>query len=159
MGPDLKAARWLAEAYLKQGKAADAVRMCEKVIESNPDAVSGELASVYWDALIGAEQFAKLKKALGDAVAKGNRQVAAVAQIKRGDLEKKQGRNKEALIDGYLRTVVLFQDVKEVQPEALFKAAKCFEELGQMSHADKMRKKLLAEFPADPYSQQLKTGA
>jgi len=84
--------------------------------------------------------------------------VAAMAQIKRGDIERKKENLKEALVDGYLRTIVLFKQVKEVQPEALYKAAKCFEELGEHSYAEKMRKTLLEKYPLDPYTGKIKAG-
>ena len=64
-----------------------------------------------------------------------------------------------ALIDGYLRTIVLFEQVKDVQPEALYKAVKCFEDLGQAAHADKMRKKLLAEYPQTAYAKWIQAGS
>lgn len=156
---DVSAARWLAECYLKTKRAKDAVKMCEKVIKKNPNAASsGDLASVYWDALIETEQFLKLRKALDIAVQKGNRQVAAVAQVKRGDIDMKKGEFKNALIGGYLRTIVFFGQLKFIQPEALYKAAKCFEKLGQHSHAEKMKKKLMTEYPRDPYTDQVRIG-
>ena len=64
-----------------------------------------------------------------------------------------------ALIDGYLRTVVFFQGIKSVQPEALYKAAKCFEEKGQHSYAEKMRKELLSSYPQSEEARQLRAGA
>lgn len=158
LGPDIKAARWLAEAYMKQNEPKKAVVMCDKIVNASPSAVSGDLASLYWEALLADNQIARLKKAISDAVASGNRTLAARALIMRGNIEKKQGNLKEALVDGYLRTVVLFQDVKEVQPKALYEAAKCFEALGQLTYVEKMRKKLLAEYPDSPYSQQIKSG-
>jgi TolA-binding protein len=70
----------------------------------------------------------------------------------------KQGNYKDALLDGYLRTVVLFGDIKPTQPEALYKAAQCFDQLGQGPYAERMRKKLLADFPQDPYAQRVQSG-
>jgi tetratricopeptide (TPR) repeat protein len=160
MGPDARAARWLAEAYQKTGVPGKAVEMCERVVASNPNAAGNpEFAAIYWEALMGADLTAKLKKALGEAIAQGPRPLVAQALIKRGDIEKKQGNFKEALIDGYLRVIVLFQDIKEAQPEALYNATKCFEQLNQGPYAERMRKKLLAEFPDDPYSEKIKSGS
>lgn len=159
MGPDTRAARWLAEAYQKTGVPGKAVEMCERVLVTNPGAAGNpEFAAVYWEALLGADMTPKLKKALGDAIAQGPRPLVAQALIKRGDIEKKQGNLKEALIDGYLRVVVLFQEIKEVQPEALYNATKCFEQLNQGAYAERMRKKLLAEFPEDSYSEKIRSG-
>jgi TolA-binding protein len=156
---DQPAARWLAESYVKTGRPREAVSVCEDVKRDlPPESLSAELVGVYWDALLGANQSAKLREALADAIANGSRSVAAVAQMKRGDMDFQKQAYRDALVDGYLRTVVLFADVKAVRPEALYKAMKSFEHLQQTTHAEKMRKILLAEFPNDPYTQQAKSG-
>jgi len=156
---DIPSGIWLAEAHLKSDSAKKSVQVCEALISAHPEMVlSGELTGVYWDALFESGRLAGLRRHLTDAIARGSRHVAALAQIKRGDIDRKEGNLKEALVDGYLRTIVLFKQVREVQPEALFKATKCFEELGQHSHAEKMRKRLLAEFPQDPYTKNIKSG-
>ncbi len=158
-GWDVLAARWLAEAYLKTGVGADAVKMCERVLAQNPEAIQNpEFAYLYWDALLAVNQTAKLERAMEEMIKKGTRPLAAMAQIKRGDIQMKRGDLKEALVSGYLRTAVLFRDVKDVQPEALYKATKCFEELGQQSHADKTRRKLLAEHPSSPFAEKVRSG-
>jgi hypothetical protein len=159
LGWDLVAARWLAEAYLGMKNPTKAVEMCETLIKGNEKAAyEGEFARMYWRALLDAGQTDKLRRILGSAIESGNRETAAGAQIMRGDIEKKNADLKKALVDGYLRTVYLFESVKTVQPEALYKAAKCFEELGQHSYADKMRKRLLERYPSDPYSERMKSG-
>ena len=157
---DVVAARWLAHAYLQKDNAKQAVEMCEKVIAANRSAAwDPDLAAVYWDALLRTQQHAKLRRALTDAIGHGNRTVAAIAQIKRGDMDKDKGNLREALLDGYLRTVVLYQQVKSVQAEALYKAATCFKELGQHSYAEKMRKKMLADYPDSPYTKRIRSGS
>ena len=159
MGPDTKAALFLAQAYQKTGAGTKAVEMCKRVIDTNPGAAGNpEFAAIYWEALLAADQVPQLKKAIADAIAQGPRPLVAQALIMRGGVEKKQGNLKDALIDGYLRVVVLFQDVKEAQPQALYEATKCFEQLNQGAYAERMRKKLLAEFPEDPYSEKIRSG-
>ena len=65
---DVMATRWLAVAYLAQGKARDAVSACEKVIRNNPDAAySGEMAPAYWEALRKTNQTSKLQGLLDKA--------------------------------------------------------------------------------------------
>ena len=156
---DMPAAEALAKINLKTGNPSKAAEMCAKVVESNPSAIQDpDFFSVYCDSLQAIKQYSKLDKALTEVIEQGSRDVAAVAQIKRGDMLKQQGKLKEALVDGYLRTILLFSRVKEAQPEALYKAVKCFEDLKQVSYADKMRKKLLAEYPNDPYAQKVKSG-
>jgi TolA-binding protein len=157
---DIPASRWLAEAYLNLGKVSEAEDMCNKVFRQNPAAkTSGDLAGVYWDVLLKAGKQAKLNMVLKDAIKEGGREVAAVAQVKRADMAKAKGDVKDALIDGYLRTAILFRDVKSIQPEALFKAGQCLQQLGQASHAEKMRKRLLDQYPTSKYAAQLRAGA
>ena len=48
-------------------------------------------------------------------------------------------------------------DEKHMQPEALFNAAACFEELGQAVYAEKMRKKLMAEYPQSTYTRRIQS--
>ncbi len=156
-GPDVTAAQYLAKAYLGMNKAADAVRMCDEVLRSNPNAAgTGEFAGVYWDALLKANQTAKLARILGDAVKTGSRPVAAVALIKRGDIDMKKGEAKKALLDGYLRAILLFQDIKDVQPEALFKAIKAHEAVNEHHYAEKWRKRLLSGYATSEYAKKLK---
>jgi tetratricopeptide (TPR) repeat protein len=156
---DVTATRWLAEAYLKTADAKSAVAACEAVAESNPLAtLLDDFAGVYAEALLADEQYGKLDAILTKIIQQGSRGAAAFAQVKRGDIEMKQGNYKDALLDGYLRTVVLFGDIKPTQPEALYKAAQCFDQLGQGPYAERMRKKLLADFPQDPYAQRVQSG-
>jgi hypothetical protein len=156
---DLVAGRWLAEAYLKTARPDDAIRICDQVSQFRPkSALPLDFVRVYWDALLAARQYPKLEEQLGGVIAEGSRDVAAVAQNKRGDMKMEKKEFKDALVDGYLRTVVLFEDAKAAQPEALYKAAQCFDQLGQATYAERMRKKLLAQFPQDSYAEKLKSG-
>ena len=155
-GPDIEAAQYLAKAYLGLGKSGDAARMCDEVLRSNPDAAaSGEFAGIYWDALLKEKQFSKLSRILGDQIKTGSRDVAAVALVKRGDIDMEKGEGKKALLDGYLRTILLFQDVKEIQPEALYKAVKAHEALNEHHYAEKWRKRLLSGYASSEYAKKL----
>lgn len=157
---DVHAAKRLAEAHMAMKAAPKAVAVCEKVVGDNPAAgLSGELAFIYWDALLEAEKYSVLRKTLDDAIKSGGQETLARAYIKRGDMDKKKGNIKEALLDGYLRAIVFFEKVAEVQPEALYKAVKCFEQLGQHSNAEKMRQKLRSEHPRSSYTQKIASGA
>jgi tetratricopeptide (TPR) repeat protein len=153
---DMTAARYLAEAYQKTDKPKKALAVFEKV--TGAGALSEDLLSLYADSLIADTQYAKALEILGRIVEQGSRTAAAVAQIKRGDIEVKKGNPKVALVDGYLRTVLLFDDVKQTLPEALYKAALCFDQVGQTPYAERMRRRLAAEFPQDPYAAKAKGG-
>jgi len=156
-GPDVVAAQYLAVAYLGMGKSADAVRMCEEVLSSNPLAVKdGAFAGVYWDALLKEDKSATLLRILDDAIQTGTRDVSAVALVKRGDVLLGKGKGKEALLDGYLRTILLYQDVKSIQPEALYKAMKAHEAVNEPHYAEKWRKRLLSGYATSDYAKKLK---
>jgi hypothetical protein len=156
---DQEAAAWLARGLVKLNQPGKAADTCRKVIAMNPDAgISGTLSMLYWDALLACNRETELRSVLNQAVVRGSREVAAVAQIKRGDMDKKAGRPKMALVDGYLRTVLLFQDIKSVQPEALYKAMKCFDEMGQNGSAEQMRKRLLEGFSTSAWAEKVKSG-
>ncbi len=154
---DVVAGAALARAYVETKNTKKAMSLCEKIKSDKPASmISRGLESAYWDALLAENASAKLRNALEKAIQSGARDVAAEAQLKRGDLDMKKDDPKSALIDGFLRTIVLYQDVKEVQPEALFKAYKCFDKLGQNAAKDNMRKVLLAEYPQSKYARELR---
>ncbi|MFC1499099.1 tetratricopeptide repeat protein, partial [Verrucomicrobiota bacterium] len=156
---DVAAAGPLAKCYLKMGKTREAYKTIQKVLESNPRGKLDEfLGPVYLEILLALKKSSELEKAIQAAIEEGGRGLAAKAQIIRGDLYKQQGNLDEALIDGYLRTVLLFAREKDAQPEALYKAVKCLEDLRRTANAEKLRKKLLVEYPRSSYTQKIKIG-
>jgi tetratricopeptide (TPR) repeat protein len=156
---DESATRLLAEAYLADGKSKEAIDVCEKIIAGTPEAAyKGDMAPAYWRALLMGDRVAKLDDMLTKAVKEGDRTTSAFALIARGDLIRKTGDNAEnaakALRDGYLRVVTLYKGVKAAQPEALYKAAQCFEKLGQSSRADSMRTELKRDFGSSEWASR-----
>ncbi len=157
---DVVAAQYLAQCYMKTKDPRKAASMCDRVMASNPRAAEDAgFAGIYWQALLETDQYGKLDRMLEIAIKGESRELAAVAQLRRGDISKQKGNLDDALIDGYLRTVVFFQSVRSVQPEALFKAAQCFQEKGQHPYAEKMRKELLSSYPQSDYARRVKSGA
>ena len=153
------ATRMLADAYVKTGQADKAIRVCEKVIASSPEAAYlGEMAPGYWQALLKANRVSKVEELLAKAIKTGDRGASANALTMRGDLIAASGDTKEitkkALRDGYLRVVTLYKNEKTAQPEALYKAAKCFEKLGQSARADLMRTTLKSEFGSSEWARK-----
>lgn len=141
---DAKAGAVGAAIYLKQGKAQEALKFCEKVLVNNKRAAyASEMAPRYWEALIATRKTASLPGMLNRAVASGNRSIAAAALIARGDLLRSEDKNMEALKDGYLRVVLLYTQEADKQPEAIYKAFETFNKIGQTTHAEKMRSMLL----------------
>ena len=160
---DKVAGRYLAEAYLADGKPADARKVCDGIIDGEPSAAyRGDLAPAYWSALLGLNRDKELKKYLENAMKSKDRFSRGAALIMRGDIAMKEGNEspdacKKALIDGYLRVVYLYKDeeiANKLQPEALYKAARCFEKLGLGSPATTMREELKTSYPDSPWANR-----
>lgn len=156
---DVTAGAALLRAYVESGNANEAVLQGEKFLTSRRRAaIPGALVSAYWDALLKSGKDAKLENEISRVVAEGASDAVAAAYIIKGDIQKKAGEYEAALIDGYLRAIVLYREIREVQPEALYKAALCFDELNQVTHAEKMRKKLVEGYPKSEYTRRLSSG-
>jgi len=161
---DVPATRWLSDAYIRDGKPEQAVRACERVIDKRPEAaLSGEVAAAYWQALLAAGRNNKLEDLLALAAKSGAPDGQARANVMRGEMLRKQNKSKNALLDGYLRTIVLFKGwrdplVREARAEALFKAAECFDDLGMIAPATKMRTLCIGEHADSDWARRLKAG-
>jgi tetratricopeptide (TPR) repeat protein len=157
-GPDLEAAQALIQAYIRNNQAAEAVRLCESLFRKNDKMESSaEVQLAYWEALRKAGMGAKLSQALVKALQTGERPLQAVACLQRGHLERDQGDMRKALVDGYLRCVVLYQNVQLVQPEALYWAFKSHQALNEHSYAEKWRTKLMGGYPRSEWARKLQT--
>lgn len=153
---DEPAARYLAEAYVAVDRSADAVKTCEAIIALRPEAAyMGEMAMSYWTALLKTGKTAKLQDLVEKAARSGERVAAARALVMRGDMLAEQKQYKEALEDGYLRVVVLYKNVKDVQPEAIYKAMQAFEAIQQVPAAERMRSLLRSDYPSSDYAKKL----
>jgi len=156
---DRIAVRYLVDAYIKSGDTAKALQTCERAVAANPEAAyQGEIAVAYWRTLLKAERVTKLDELLDKAVQSGDQYSSAFALMLRGDRMVAKGESKEnrqnALKNGYLRVVMLYRDVPEAQPEALYKAMKSFEALGQSTYAEKMRTRLTTEFGSSEWARK-----
>jgi len=156
---DEPATRALTDAYLKSGDTASALRACDKVIAAKPEAAyAGEMAPLYWQALLKSDRTAKLESLLDQAIKTGGIEATAFALIMRGDTLAAKNDFKGALKDGYLRVITLYRTVRSAQPEALYKASKAFDQINQASRAEMMRKQLLTEFGSCEWAAQVKGG-
>lgn len=159
MGWDVQAARYAAEAQLGLKNPAKAISLCETLISNNPKAAyQGELAEIYWRALIEADRKATLRKVMAKAIKEGPRDLVPLIQIRRADVDMKSEKYEDALIDGYLRTVFFFKEDKRYMPEALYKAAQCFDQLNNPAKAEECRKRLTTEFPSSTYGKKIVLG-
>ena len=157
---DKAATRYLAKAYLDAGNNEAALKACNTVIGMDPSAAyMGELAPMYWQTLLRLNRLSQLESALKKAATSGDRYASGAALIMRGDItvagkEGDREAAKKALQDGYLRVIFLYQDVADLPPEALAKAAKCFETMGQAPRAAAMRSELRQKYPASPWASK-----
>ena len=160
---DKIAGRYLAEAYVASGKPDKGLRACEEIIRDDASAAyKGALAPAYWGALLALDRQAKLESVLEKAAKSGDRFSMGAALILRGDMALKAGKEsndaaKKALIDGYLRVVLTYNEpevAEQLLPEALYKAAHCFEKLGLSGRADTMRTQLKRDFASSPWASK-----
>lgn len=143
----------IANAYSSKGDFVAAVNAFEKLFAANPK--SREETDILWayrKALLDAQQFDKLEQQLQTAIASGSRTDAARAQIMRGDIRMAQNQIELAAMD-YLRTAILFESEKAVQPEALWKAGDALEKLRD-PRAKEMYRKLVENYPNSAQAAQ-----
>ncbi len=143
----------IANAYSAKGDYVAAVNAFEKHFAANPKArEEAEVMWAYRKALLDAQQFDKLEQQLQSAIASGSRTDAARAQIMRGDIRMAQNQIELAAMD-YLRTAILFEAEKTVQPEALWKAGDALEKLRD-PRSKEMFRKLVETYPNSQQAQQ-----
>lgn len=151
---DNEARRLLALAHMGRNDPQKAARTLEDYFAAIPRGrVPSDVQLLYWNALLAAGRAAPLKKDLDEVVATGPRELAAAAQVMRGNLARQAGQKEAALLD-YLRVVILFENVKAVQPEALFRAAELLEELRD-ARAETFRRTLMKEYRDSEWAGRL----
>ncbi len=154
LGWDHRARRLLGRALTGIGRYQDAVTHLESLFEEDPGArAEPDVQEAYLLALEGAREHDKLLPMLDEVIRQGGRQPAARAQMIRGNLRMEEGEIEKALYD-FLRTATLFRTMIEFQPEALYRAAVCYEQLGQSEKAQRFIERLQTEFPESDYAQR-----
>lgn len=155
LGWDIEAAKLLAQSLLAKGDAEAAVKAYEQLFLLAP--AEKQNADSAWglrNAMLKAKQFPALIRQLDAVAAAGNRPDAARAQTMRGDIHLNQNNVEMAALD-YLRTVILFADVRDpvIMGEAAYKAAAALEQLRDPRAKD-MYKKVVNEYGSSPYAAQ-----
>ena len=152
---DVEASKALGRVQIAGGNAEKAVATYDKLFVLSPEEKkNNDTQWAYRKALLAAKQYAGLIRQLDAVAASGSRPEAARAQIMRGDIQLAQNNIELAAMD-YLRTAVLFTDVKdpEIQGEACFKAAQALEQLRD-PRAKELYAKIVKEYPSSPYAAQ-----
>lgn len=151
---DGQASEMLARAYLATADFKKAVQVMSGVMEgAGKDLATDAQYGVYWEALAGARMNAVLKQSLSTAILGDSRPLAALALVKRGDMNKEEGKRDDAALD-YLRSILMYEDIAASQPEALYKAAVLFDEMRD-PRAEDLKKRLRARYPDSPYARKL----
>ena len=155
LGWDVEASKLLAQALLGKGDAEGAVKAYEQLFLVAP--AEKQNADSVWGlrrAMLKAKQYPALIRQLDAVAAAGNRAEAAKAQTMRGDVQLAQNNVELAALD-YLRTAILFADVKDplVLGEATYKAAAALEQLRDPRAKD-LYKKVATDYGASPYAAQ-----
>ena len=160
---DIVAGRYLAQAYLATGKPDAALQVCQDIIATDSSAAyKGDLAPAYWSSLLALGKTTQLEMALDRAFKTGDRYSSGAAFIVRGDMIMKDGNEspdaaRKALTDGYLRVVLLYKDEKiapKLRPEALYKAARCFDKLQHAGRQQAMLDDLKRNYPQSPWAAE-----
>ena len=144
---DKPAGRYLAMAHIAAGNAQKAYDVCSPIIAEDRSAGwSGDLASAYWQALLKLGKKEQLEGLLKKAATSGDRASSAAALVMRGDIIVSTSNDapealKQALRDGYMRVVLMYQDAecRRERGDAMLKAAACFDKLGQAARAENLR--------------------
>lgn len=152
---DVEASKALGRVLIAKGDATAAVAAYDKLFVLSPEEKKNpDTQWAYRGALLAAKQYAGLARQLDAVAASGSRPDAAKAQIMRGDIRLAQNDVEGAAMD-YLRTVILFADVKDpaIQGEACFKAAQTLEQMRD-PRAKELYGKCARENASSPYAAQ-----
>ncbi len=156
---DRKAGVWLCRAYSQGKNYSKVISSYKKITRGIEDQrrVPSELRSAYWEALRATNRLPELERDMAKVIKTGDRPSAAKALIARGDVSMDKGDPKKALVDGYLRTILMFRDIQKVQAEALYKAGKAFDKL-QDPRGEMFRKDLMERYSQTKYAVLAKEG-
>jgi len=150
---DVAAGEALAAIYNEKGRHKDAARMCQRIIRAaKPQWVSVGLRKQFLDSLVKDGNYPAAESKVREMLRIKHPPTQALAYLVRGDVLAAQNKLEEAMMNGYLRAIVLYPDVRSVRPEALAKGAKALERLRD-PRAATMRQLLLDQYPSSPFAR------
>jgi hypothetical protein len=136
---DVEAFKKLMPLLVKNGEAAKAIRLYKDMVPILGPSMPLALQREYWNALAKNREDVALQKELTDTITGGGREASAWAYLMRGDVLAAQGKRAEALVEGYLKTVLMFDDIASCRKVALERTVAVMEELGDQ-RVEKFRK-------------------
>ena len=157
---DIQAAVRAINMHVQRNDGPAAAKIADLILRLNKGGVakSPDLQWVVWKAQVANKEFDKVELEAKKAIAEGSHELAARAYMARGDSLTAKSLHKEAVLD-YLRVALLFDNQKDVAPEALYKAAQAMELLYVAARAKEMYAKLLQEYPRSFQAEQAKAKA
>lgn len=150
-------------ALLRQGKLSEAASELEAVLRSKgtgPAVVAQkQLAEVLKGEVLvhagkPAEAEALLRKSL-DAIPRTFTEAKAIGHNALGDALLAANQPKDAMLDGYLWVVVIYNQHPDQLARALFRLHGLFGQIGQPDRAKEMAERLRAEFPSSEWTKKL----
>lgn len=141
---DVVAFRKLFPIYVQNKQTDKALALFEDMQSTLGDDIPPDMQKQYWLALRLSGKNDQLTKELAKAIAGDNRDAAAAAYLVQGDSFVARNDHKGALVDGYLRVIVLYEDVEDCRQEALEKTIRSLDALGD-ARAERFRKILKRE--------------
>lgn len=150
---DVVAGERLAELYNASNQYRETVRMAERIMRASKSHwLTVGLQRAYLHALVASGNHNGAELRARELVRTGHPPSMALGFLVRGESLAAQNKLEDALLDGYLRTIVLFPNVHSVRPEAMARAVKALERMRDPRAAN-MRQRLLDAYPNSPYAR------
>lgn len=155
---DVVAGVTLANIHLENDRAIAAQEVVDSLRRRYGDRTNDlfpQLLQVEWRARIASGRVAGLEEELTQTIRSGrDRNRAAVALLTRGDMQHSRANLREAILD-YLRAAYFFRANDQVHAEALFKAARTFQELGETATARRYFNELRQQHPQSEFTARI----
>lgn len=148
---DTEACKLLAQCYLETNEPRKAIAVMDNLFATvSRDQVPASLQMMYWKAMLTGGANMQLRKELDKVIGSASSDTVGAAYLVRGNMFLKTGDEDQALSD-FLKVTTFFQEVKALQPEALFHAANLLDKVRDPRGAE-MRKKLMQDYPGNEFA-------
>jgi len=155
---DFHAGAYLVKCYIAEGKPQLATQVIGR-LKAVPGAKNNAIvAGAELEALIGNGKQDSASRKIDQLVSGPSREVAAIAQTRRGDISMSKNLHQQAVLD-YLRTVAFFEDVdREIQAEAMFKTGLALKALKDSGRSQMMFQRTQKNFPGSYWALRAQSG-
>jgi tetratricopeptide (TPR) repeat protein len=144
----------IGEAYQRAGKTAKALEVLGKLVQTAPSSGIAVEAQYLMGQIYEAQGDREHAFAAYQAAADANSgEAAARAQFRLAELHEQEGEWDQAA-RSFMRVAILFLH-PELSPEALLRASRAYEKMGNVEQAQRAREELLKDFPDSPQAKSL----